>query len=334
MTATGIADTSGDRVGPAGSAGSSSGARKRRKSGPQPFDFRRPSKFSRDHARALQIVHETFARQFTTILSTTLRSVSQVSVASVDHISYDEYVRSSPELSFLAILNVSPLSGAGILQLPLDIAMTALDRLLGGTGEGSQPSRALTDIESSLLRELVQRVLRELDYSFESLVKTSTSIVQLESNPQFAQVAAASDMVVVATYDVRIGARDSTASLCIPFAALAPILEHVTGNALFVDRKGNDPVESARAVAHSLTGVPVDVSVRFDAVTLTSSEILDLQVGDVLPLRHPISAPLSVVAADRTCALALPGSKGRRLAFMIVQPADTEPTEQTREPRT
>ena len=233
------------------------GGRKRRKSGPQPFDFRRPSKFSRDHARALQIVHETFARQFTTILSTTLRSVSQVTVSSVDHVSYDEYVRSSPELAFLAILNIDPLPGAGILQLPLDIAMAAIDRLLGGTGQGGQPSRALTDIESSLLRELVQRVLRELDYSFESLVKTSTSIVQLESNPQFAQVAAASDMVVVATYDVRIGHKDSTASLCIPFTALQPVLEQVSGNALFADRKGVDPEESeprGRRAAHRRAG--------------------------------------------------------------------------------
>jgi flagellar motor switch protein FliM len=78
------------------SSGTSTGGRRRRTSGPQPFDFRRPSKFSRDHARALQIVHETFARQFTTILSTTLRSVSQVTVNTVDHVSYDEYVRSSP----------------------------------------------------------------------------------------------------------------------------------------------------------------------------------------------------------------------------------------------
>ena len=322
MTAT--ATSPPDTTDPASSADpspqSGAGGRKRRKSGPQPFDFRRPSKFSRDHARALQIVHETFARQFTTILSTTLRSVSQVTVSSVDHVSYDEYVRSSPELAFLAIVNVDPLPGAGILQLPLDIAMAAIDRLLGGTGEGGQPSRALTDIESVLLRELVARVLRELDYAFESLVKTSTSIVQLESNPQFAQVAAASDMVVVATYDVRIGSKESTASLCIPFAALQPVLEQVSGNALFADRKGVDPEESARAVAARLTGVPVDVAVRFDAVTLTSTEILDLQLGDVLPLRHPVNAPLSVVAAGRTCAAAVPGSKGRRLAFMIVNP--------------
>ncbi len=283
----------------------SAGGRRRRKSGPQPFDFRRPSKFSRDHARALQIVHETFARQFTTILSTTLRSVSQVTVNTVDHISYDEYVRSSHELAFLALLSIDPLPGAGILQLPLDIAMAAIDRLLGGTGEGSQPSRALTDIEAVLMRELVQRLLKELDYSFESLLKTSTSIVQLESNPQFAQVAAASDMVVVATYDVRIGSKESTASLCIPFAALQPVLENVSGTALFADRKGADPEESARAVAARLTGVPVDVAVRFYAVTLTSSEILDLQLGDVLPLRHPVNSPLSVVAAGRTCAAAV-----------------------------
>jgi flagellar motor switch protein FliM len=319
--------TASDTLGTASSGAPGPAGRKKRKSGPQPFDFRRPSKFSRDHARALQIVHETFARQFTTILSTTLRSVSQVTVSSVDHISYDEYVRSSPELCFLAILNIDPLSGAAILQLPLDIGMAAIDRLLGGTGNGAQPARALTDIESSLLRELVQRVLRELDYAFESLVKTSTSIVQLESNPQFAQVAAASDMVVSATYDVRIGSRESTATLCIPFASLQPILENVTGNAHFADRKGADPVESARAVAAGLTGVPVDVSVRFDAVKLTSSQILDLQVGDVLPLRHPVNAPLSVVAGDRTCAAGVPGSKGRRLAFMIVQ---TDPAEDRR----
>jgi flagellar motor switch protein FliM len=294
--------------------------RRRRKSGPQPFDFRRPSKFSRDHARALQIVTETFARQFTTILSTTLRSVSQVSVTTIEHISYDEYVRSSPDPSFLAILNVEPLAGAGILQLPLDIAMAAIDRLLGGTGEGSQPRRALTDIESMLLRDLVVRVLRELDYAFESLVKVQTSIVQLESNPQFAQVAAASDMVVVASFDVRIGGNESTATLCLPFTALQPVLEQVTGPAHLSDRKGVDPAQTARAVAAGLQSVPVDVAVRFDPVMLTSSEILELRVGDVLPLRHPVNAPLSVSAADRTCALAVPGSKGRRLAFMIVSP--------------
>lgn len=308
---------------PATRSGSAAGSRRRRRSDPQPFDFRRPTTFSREHARALQIVNETFARQFTTILSTTLRAVSSVSVTSVDHLSYDEYVRSSPDPSFLAVLQLDPLPGAGILQLPLDVAMAAVDRLLGGTGEGSQPARALTDIESALLRELVTRVLRELDYAFESLIKVSTSVLQLESNPQFAQVAAPTDIVVVSTFDVRIGSQGAPATLCLPFAALQPALEQATGPALFGDRKGGDPREAARAVAERLTGVPVDVAVRFEPVSLTSAEILALRVGDVLPLHHPVNAPLAVCASDRVCAAAVPGSKGRRLAFMIVSP-DTD----------
>jgi flagellar motor switch protein FliM len=337
VAATDTADIPAGPVDPP--AAPSYGSKRRRKNGPQPFDFRRPSKFSRDHARALQIVHETFARQFTTILSTTLRSVSHVAVASIDHVSYDEYVRSSPALSFLALLNVEPLPGAGILQLPLDIAMAAIDRLLGGTGDGQQPARALTDIESVLLRELVERVLKELDYAFESLVRVETSIVQLESNPQFAQIAAPSDMVVVATFDVRIGSRESTATLCLPFAALQPVLEQVTGNTLFADRKGADTAESARAVAERLSVTAVDIAVRFDPVTLTSGEILGLRVGDVVPLRHPVTAPLAVCAADSVCGYAVPGSKGRRLAVQVVAP---EPSSrmtslpirtQTRDPR-
>ena len=320
MTATSTADIGTDLAGRDASATAPAGKRARRKSGPQPFDFRRPSKFSRDHARALQIVNETFARQFTTILSTTLRSVSQVSVASIDHVSYDEYIRSSPDTSFLAILNVDPLPGAAILQLPLGIVMATIDRLLGGNGEGNQPARALTDIESTLMRQLLVRVLRELDYAFESLSKVTTSIVQLEFNPQFAQVAAPSDMVVVATFDIRIGGKEAPATLCLPFTALQPVLEQVTGHALFADRKGTDAEESARAMTRGLSGVPVDVAVRFDPVTLTSSDILNLRVGDVLPLRHPVNAPLAVCAADSTCAVAVPGSKGRRLAFMIVDP--------------
>ena len=294
--------------------------RKRRRAAPQPFDFRRPTTFSRDHARALQIVNETFARQFTTILSTTLRAVCAVSVTSTDSVSYDEYVRACPNPSFLSVLQLEPLSGAGILQLPLDIAMTVVDRLLGGAGEGTQPARALTHIESALLRELVTRVLHELDYAFESLAKVRTSILQLESNPQFAQVVAPTDMVVVSTFDVRIGGQQAPATLCLPFAALQPALEQSGGPALFGDRRSGEAAESAQAVAARLQQAPVDVTVRFEPVSLTSGEILALQVGDVLHLHHAVNEPLSVCASDRVCASAVPGSKGRRLAFMIVSP--------------
>src|SRR5690348_6991664 len=108
----------------------------------RPFDFRRPNQLNRDHLRNLQIVHETFARQFTTVLSSTLRAIAHVSVTSIDQFTYDEYVRMTPNPTFLAILATPPWTGTSAFQLPLKIALTAIDLLLGGHGKGV-PVRSL-----------------------------------------------------------------------------------------------------------------------------------------------------------------------------------------------
>src|SRR4051794_41793684 len=109
---------------------------------PQAYDFSRPNRFSREHVRALQIVNDTFARQLATVLSTTLRTASQAGVASVTQMTYDEYVRRTPNPSLLAVLSLEPLPGAGVFQLPLGIAMGVIDPPLRGPGPRPPPQPA------------------------------------------------------------------------------------------------------------------------------------------------------------------------------------------------
>lgn len=288
--------------------------------GVQSFDFRRPNTFSREHVRALSIVHESFARQLGTVLSTSLRAVSQVNVASVDQVPYDDYIGSSPNPSLLAVVSLEPLSGAGILQVPLPLAMSVLDRLLGGSGTGPYPARALTDIEEGLITEILDRCLSQLASAFESLVAIEPVIVQLESNPQFAQIAAPSDMVVAVVFDTRIGGQEGQLSLCIPFASLQPRLEAIAGHSLAGDRRFGDSRGAAEAMARVMADVPVDVTVRFQPVALPSSEVAGLRVGDVVPLGHATDQPLSVLASGIPLLAAVPGRKRKRLACRIVDP--------------
>src|SRR4051795_12337984 len=105
---------------------------------------------------------------------------------------YDEFVRSQPNPTVLAILSLEPLNGAGLLQIPMHLAMAIIDRMLGGSGSGPFPSRPLTEIEGTLMRTIIADGPNELASSFESLVALEPAIVQFESNPQFAQVAAPS----------------------------------------------------------------------------------------------------------------------------------------------
>lgn len=285
----------------------------------RPYDFRRPNQFGRDHVRALQIVSESFARGFTSTLSTTLRAVSQVQLASIDQLAYGDHVKALPNPTLLALVSLDPLPGAAMLHLPLPIAMSAIDRFLGGSGSGSYPNRPLTDIESGLIRGLITRALQELAGSFESLVPIEPAIVQLESNPQFAQIAAPSDMVVIETFDIRIGSHDDRMSMCVPAASLQPVLERVAGQSLFADRGGAvDRTATARALGDRIADVPVEVSVCFAPVALTSAEIVSLQAGDVLPLHHPVGDPLTLSADGVRCLAAVPGRKGKRLACVVV----------------
>ncbi len=290
----------------------------------KPFNFRRPNKFNRDHFRAFQIVHETFARQLTTVLSTTLRAVSAVALANVEECSYGEFIEASQNPSFMAILQISPLPGASLWYMPLDLAMGTVERLLGGAGKGPYPERPFTDIESILMRDVTDRCLREMTYSYESLFEVHAKTMQLESNPQFAQISAPSDMVLLVSFDVKIGDSEGIIQLCIPYASLQAQLENLTGGKLFKDRPSVDPVAIANALKERALDVPIDVNVLFDTVSMTGSDILELQVGDVLPLHHAIDAPLTIKAHGVPHLLAKPGRQGKRLACQVVDTVTPE----------
>lgn len=284
---------------------------------PALYDFRRPSRLGREHMRALQMVNDVFARQSSLELSTTLHASCHVTVAAVRQLSCDEYVRGLVGQSLLAVLSFDPLPGAGVLQLPMGIVMGVVDRLLGGPGGPNQPSRPLTEIETDLVRRMLQRIVGGLTYAFESLAQVHPEVGSLESDSQFLKLAAPSDPVVVSEFHIRLGDVLAECSLCLPFATLQPAFDAISDHpgALGADL---DPAAASRAIERCLYAVPVDVTVAFREVTLGSPEVLALAVGDVLPLRHPVSSPLRVSADGVSIASAVPGSNGQRLACQIV----------------
>ncbi|NHC47110.1 flagellar motor switch protein FliM [Motilibacter sp. K478] len=300
--------------------------RRSRGSGPVAYDFRRPTKLSREHVRTLQIVFETFSRQYTTLLTSTLRTVAQVNLVSIDQLTYDEYVSQLANPTHMAVLSVEPLPGAGVLEFSVGTAMACVDHLLGGPGAESQPERALSEIEATLLRGLLDRVLGELRYAFEGVLRLEPTITGIEYNPQFAQVASASDMVLVASFDMKVGAVETVATVCLPFNPTLAALDAASGAHTTGERERLAREEAARRVRDRLQDVPVEVAVRFAGTAARPRDLVNLQVGDVLPLKHNTGDPLTVTAADIVFAHAVPGAAGKRLAVLVVEsPENSNP---------
>jgi flagellar motor switch protein FliM len=298
--------------------------RRAKSSGPVKYDFRRPTKLSREHVRTLQIAYETFARQYTTLLTTSLRAVSQVTLVSIEQLTYDEYLESLTSPTIVAMFGIEPLAGTAILEFSLPTAMACIDHMLGGSG-GQQPERPLTDIETPLLNELIRNALGELRYAFESIVAIRPALDRIEYNPQFAQAAGASDAVIVASFEMRVGTEECVATVLMPFASIFPKLQHDRADHTLTDAQRTARELAHRNVAAGLESTPIDVSVRFQPVRMRPADLVGLQLGDVVPLAHPTSAPLAVMTAGITFAHAVPGSQGSRLACLVV-PSPPEET--------
>jgi flagellar motor switch protein FliM len=294
-------------------------------SGPTAYDLRRPIKLSREHVRTLQIAFETYARSCGTLLTTRLRVVSSVTLASIEQLNYDEYVASLENPTVIAVVSIDPLSGTVLLELSSSVAMTAIDHLLGGPG-GPQPQRPLTEVEMPLLRGLLDRMLGELRYGFETLVDISPKLKEIEYNAQFLRAHQPGDAVVVASFDMKIGAEDCMGSICLPFNSILPVLERQeTIELTTAERMIRDVAR--RNLTAGLSAAPIDVAVRFQPIRMRTDDIVDLRPGDVVPLGHPTSRPLEVTVNETVFAYAVPGNQGARLACLIVpSPQETPAT--------
>ncbi len=311
---------------PANAASGGRGKANRRTRGtePRPYDFRRPTKLSREHVRTLQIVFETFARQYATVLTTTLRTVATVNLISIEQATYDEYVATLGNPTLMTVLSVDPLPGAGVLEQSLTSAMSCIDTMLGGSGSADQPQRPLSDIESGLLRGVIDRALNELKFALEPIVRFEPRFSQFEYNPQFAQVASATDMVLVASFDMHMGPVDDAFTVCLPFNPLLALLEAATSHGTKSLRERAAMEIAARDVAARIEDVPIEVAVRFSATNVNPGQLISLEVGDVLPLGHPTSYPLTVRVGDQIFAYAVVGAQAKRLAVLVVDPPPDE----------
>ncbi|MFC3689507.1 flagellar motor switch protein FliM [Aquipuribacter hungaricus] len=277
----------------------------------EPYDFRRPTKLSREHARALQVVAETFARQWATQFSTMLRD-GQVEPGSVTQTTYGKYVASLPAPSLLVVVGSEELSDF-VLHVEHELAMAAVDRLLGGRGEADQPARPATQLETALLRSLLDRVVAELPYAFAPLGALTPEITGLETNPQFAQVVGPAEALVVIDFVLTVGDVTGGATLAVPYAALQPML-----NPDGVDER--TVVRTNPAAEQGLSEVPMTVGARMRGITMSSDDVLALAVGDVVRLGHASDTPLLMVAGDRAFARAVPANRRNKLACLIVDP--------------
>ncbi|MCX8123003.1 MAG: flagellar motor switch protein FliM [Spirochaetes bacterium] len=292
------------------------------------YDFRRPDKFSKDQIRTLQMMHETFARLTTTALSAQLRALVSVHVASVDQLTYEEFIRSIPNPTTLAVINMDPLKGSAVLEIDPSITFTIIDKLFGGTGESTKISRELTDIELSVMEGIIVRILGNLREAWSNVIDLRPRLGNIETNPQFAQIVPPNDMVVLVTLETKVGEVEGMMNLCIPYITIEPVISKLSAQYWYSSIRKGATDENAAIIQSRLESVELPIVVEVGEVEITMEELLAVQVGDVIKLPNTkINSDMIVKIGGRKKYKCRPGVIGNRIAVQIGERIEEIPDE-------
>jgi flagellar motor switch protein FliM len=293
------------------------------------YDFRRPDKFSKDQIRTLQMMHETFARLTTTALSAQLRALVSVHVASVDQLTYEEFIRSIPNPTTLAVINMDPLKGSAVLEIDPSITFTIIDKLFGGMGESSAKiSRELTDIELSVMEGIIVRILGNLREAWSNVIDLRPRLGNIETNPQFAQIVPPNDMVVLITLETKVGEVEGMTNLCIPYITIEPVISKLSAQYWYSSIRKGATDENLLIIQNRLETVELPVVAEIGEVNITVQEVLDLCVGDVIKLPNTkMSSDMTIRIGGRRKYKCRPGLIGNRIAIQVGEEIEEVPDE-------
>jgi flagellar motor switch protein FliM len=275
------------------------------------FRVRPASTLKDEHEQVLALVGQNFCRLFAADLSTYVRSDVRITMAPVQQWSWDDLLNALPDPYCAARLSMHPMAGTGLIAVTVPLAVAMIEKLLGGAGIAEERSEPLTEVELSLLAELHQRAAVDVAESLALVAETSPVVGRQESRLELIRAGPARSLLITLEFEVTMEKAQGHVRISIPSEPLLSKLEIFSGAS-----------STAATIADRgrLGDCAVEAAVRFNDATLPSRRLVDLALGSVIALNHPVNDPLTLYVGQTPYLDVLAGRRGSQKAFAVIGP--------------
>ncbi|RZB34918.1 MAG: flagellar motor switch protein FliM [Desulfobacteraceae bacterium Eth-SRB1] len=264
----------------------------------QAYDLTGQEKVVRGRMPTLETTAEKFARMFRATMSSVLRRVVSVNTLSVHVSKYEEFMKTIPVPASLNLFKMNPLKGLSLFIVESRVVFALVDIIFGGSGREMVKieGREFTIIENSLIKKIVLKALSDFKDVWKTIVQLDVVYQGTETNPQFVQLVAATDAVIVMQFEVDMGFSSGRISFCIPCLMVEPISKKLQSgyqkDAFVADKEWTNSFNEA------LRRASVNLLVELGRTELSGEEIANLRKGDVIRLDQYCSDSLNVYVED------------------------------------
>lgn len=281
------------------------------------YDFKRPAKFSKEHLRTLEIIYEHYGRLISTNLPVYLRKNIQVTVASSETVTFSEFTNALSNPVILGIVDFKPLSGNVIMELSPNLGFAMIDRMLGGQGMPLEKSRDFSEIEMTILQRLLVICMQLMREPWRNVIDISPMMERIETNAQFAQVIAPSDMIAIVSMSVKIGEVEGLMNICLPYFTLEDVMDKLNTKYWFSTMQKDDTVDYEEHIESLIKRIDVPVKAVLGKSQVAVNDFLNLQVGDIIRLDTRVDSEMNVYVGNIKKFTALPGTSKENNAVRV-----------------
>ena len=281
------------------------------------YDFARPSKFSKEHLRTLENIFEHYGRLLSTNLPAYFRKNVQVEVISSEAVAYSEFTNALSNPVLLGIVDFSPLEGNVIIEIANKLGYAMLDRMLGGGGNPIEKSREFTEIELIILERIFNVCTNLLSEPWHNVTEVNPRLVRIETNSQFAQIIAPSEMISIITMNIKIGTVEGMMNICLPYSVLESVIDKLNTKYWYSQLQAKDDSEYHDIIETSIGRAKLPVKAVLGKSTISVNDFLGLQCGDIIKLNSKVADELDVYVGNLKKFKALPGASSESFAVRI-----------------
>lgn len=288
------------------------------------YDFRAPKKFTKEQIKVLESIFENYARLLSSYLTGKLRLYSRVGLINIEEQRYNEFNNALPDYVIMGMVDLGikndEISETDvIIQVSNTVTYTMIDRLLGGKGEYSDISRDFTEIEITIMTDVLKSFADLLKEPWLTHIDLEPRLIGIETNSRVVQTIGHEDTVIIVALEVEINSQKSIVSVCIPAINLDEIMGKFIPRYSGTRRKTDASREQERrdSIMGGISTTELVVKAVLGEINLDMYEVLTLQVNDVIPLNKKISENIVVKVGERDWCDGKLGTYNNKKAIMI-----------------
>jgi flagellar motor switch protein FliM len=250
----------------------------------EPYRFRGSGYLTQIEQHQLQLQHEQFIRALEARLSSFLSMDFRLNISDLNTASYSDFIKAVPDSSYITIFQVEQLAGnsIGVLNLSTRLAMTIIERLLGGKAQSVEEERGLTEIEMSLMEDVVDSILEEWCRQWGDTEEMSASVIGHENNGKQLQTTQNETIILVLTIEATFGDCCEPIQIGVPYQSIEPAIKK-----MLIRGKHNEEAAKKERDCRwrkSYDNVTVPVCAEWNAFEISFGNLLSLRSGDVIEL--------------------------------------------------